>query len=916
MADTPAVVYMLDQTGQVQKIDASTARDAQAQGLTLASPDQARDYELEQKYGNQEGKAALEGGLRGLTFGLSDQVLTKSGAVTPEALKGRQEYNPATSTISEFAGAAAPMLIPGVGEAEGAVRAGAEAAEGASTLAKVARYAPSNLVSGVGKAAEHAVSGLMPEAGNSLAARMIAKAVPKTAGSAIDGALWSAGHEVSENALGDPNQTAESVLAHVGLGALFGGALGGLTGAAEEAVPAAVGRAKDVLADIYGQGKESLGKLYGSELGQKITGTSADTANVLMSNKEDVEKLLQQFPKMEGPLQDATPESAEFILKNYQKALTGDARKEMATQTREQIQELLEQSDKVHKRIYTDFAPNEADNLLQGVDSRAADEQVGKMMDKLGAAADQMRAEPELYNQSQTRALEKMQEGLNRDAVAGLTPAESFKRLSTLRQQIDEITTFDSKLSGISDRNTNKVLRGLRSDVRDTLHDESIWGEQGARKAALDDASNGWFKQTGKKSDFKKLFLDSEGKVSTTKMDTWINSLGKDKGQVGAEALAGFIDSARKVIDEAETSYKAAPVGEFDHEALTDLVNKSADQTQAARQAGEITAKMKYEMSGGMGIPNSGPIGAVADQAAGGLHSAVGLGLGVLHPVAGVAMAAAKALKGVGSVPRTAATLAMLERMGQKVGKAIESGTATLVKAGVKASYVGRGEVAAGLSRYAAKTYDDQVKDYEKTTEKITQLAQNFDQMHAAVTDSTSGLFQHAPQTAGAMQATQTTQVQFLFSKIPQHPKAGPLSPKWKPTPMEMGKFNRYLETVNKPLGILKKASAGTLMPEHVEALAAVYPQLHQKIQTQLIASLPKDPSKVPYASRRGIGMLLGQPMDGSFTARSIKASQAAFAPPAPAKGPKPTLGGLSKLTVSSRFLTPQQASAQRGGGE
>jgi hypothetical protein len=402
-----------------------------------------------------------------LTFGLSDQALTKTGLVAPEDLKGREEANPATATVSEIAGATAPMLVPGVGEAEGA-----------GLAARIASKAPSALVSKVGQAAEHVAARFAPEAGASIASRIAAKAIPKAIGSGVEGMAYGLGHEVSENALGDPNQTAQSVLAHVGLAGLLGMGLGAGVGAGEVVVPEAVGKARDALANLYGKGEDALGRLYKTGIGEKLTGTSADTAELLMGNKEKVAGLLEKFPAMEKPLSQASPEDAAYILDNFDKALVGNQRREAATGMREQLQSVLDEVSKAHKKIYTGMSEREEEALLQHVSPHVADEQVGKAIDKLSAAIDKMRSEPELYNQAQARALEQIHEGVVRDAVAGLTPADSFRRLNTLRGQISEHTKFNSSLLGTTEQNSNSVLLDLRSAVRGILHDESAWGSR------------------------------------------------------------------------------------------------------------------------------------------------------------------------------------------------------------------------------------------------------------------------------------------------------------------------------------------------------------------------------------------------------------------------------------------------------
>lgn len=168
----------------------------------------------EEKYGtpSQMALAAGEGAARGL---LSPPVATglevASGLTTGEDIRGRQETNPWTAGASELAGFAAPAILTGGMSAE---------AQG------LARFTQSGGLQAVGKLLEGA--GL--KAGESLASKVGVGA----AKIAIDSAILSAGDEVSKMITQDPNQSAESAIAHVGLsagiGAVFGGGGAGIAG--------------------------------------------------------------------------------------------------------------------------------------------------------------------------------------------------------------------------------------------------------------------------------------------------------------------------------------------------------------------------------------------------------------------------------------------------------------------------------------------------------------------------------------------------------------------------------------------------------------------------------------------------------------------------------------------------------------
>lgn len=207
-----------------------------------------------------EVKAFAEGAGRGLTFGLSDLALTKTGLVEPKLMEARREANPVAAIGGEVAGTAASLLIPGGGALGAAGKLG-RVAEGA-----VARVA-----------------------GEGLAGRLVAKAT----GGALEGSLFGMGSAVSESALGDTDLTAEKLLAGAGVGAVVGGGLGALGGLAAEGLGAAKGKlnalAKEKVAQAEAKaasmGAESAAEETASLRG-KYGGEAQKSSRLLNNAKE------------------------------------------------------------------------------------------------------------------------------------------------------------------------------------------------------------------------------------------------------------------------------------------------------------------------------------------------------------------------------------------------------------------------------------------------------------------------------------------------------------------------------------------------------------------------------------------------------------------------------------------------------
>lgn len=167
-------------------------------------------------------KATGLGLARGLTLGLSDQAIVKSGLMTSEQLRELKEANPILSGAGELAGFVAPLITTGgvTGVAGAAVKGAGKAGQLTERM--------------VAKALKDAVK---TKAEKRLVNKIINKSLPKAAGSAVEGAAFGVGQVLSEDALGTAEANAENLIAGASLGAVTGGAVGGAFGAFSASIP-------------------------------------------------------------------------------------------------------------------------------------------------------------------------------------------------------------------------------------------------------------------------------------------------------------------------------------------------------------------------------------------------------------------------------------------------------------------------------------------------------------------------------------------------------------------------------------------------------------------------------------------------------------------------------------------------------
>jgi hypothetical protein len=255
--DLDAVYKLKLPNGQISDTPGANLEAALKAGASFyGKNDLLKDQETE-KFDSipQQVAAGGLGAARGLSLGLSDLVLTKSGLVSPEYLQKQEEYNPNIGTAGEVAGAIAPAIL----------------SSGSSTAANILSKTPAGLVSALGSEATslgaNAASKIIPKTFSPLVQNVVTKAAEMGIGSAAEGALYGGGKAVSESAIQNKPLTAEAVLANGGYGALIGGLTGGALGAGVEVAGAGAKKVLDKISDLVGNSKDLESRLVVRGLG-------------------------------------------------------------------------------------------------------------------------------------------------------------------------------------------------------------------------------------------------------------------------------------------------------------------------------------------------------------------------------------------------------------------------------------------------------------------------------------------------------------------------------------------------------------------------------------------------------------------------------------------------------------------------
>jgi hypothetical protein len=743
--------------------DADFTPDAPATGGFVPDNQFVSD---EQRYGGTQGaiRTGLRNALSGATLGLSDVALTKSGLVNPEQARLENETNPIAAGVGKTLGGAGALVGSG------------------------------------GAAAPLEAAGLPSlEAG--------------VAGGALEGAALTAGNQVSDRALGNPELTAQKALAEIGMGTAFGGGLGVL---GETVVPAITNKLSEGLQSL----KEAL----------------------------------------EGP---NTPAATRSMVKTLQGVF--DSSKEAASD------------------LYEKAAPA---NIKAGLESaqvpleeaRAAS---GHIIEQIQEQA------PNLSSPSSVRALQDKLGGLQDAIEEAKSPYAAHKALSDFATDIDKGNVIKfGPVKSAAEMGDQEILHGLRSEVRDTLKDPSIWGQEAATHYA--ETSDAYASYANARKNFQQLFMrklaDGDRVVDPSKIQTFFNNTGKPTQDLRHQALQEFIQQSQALADKSQNY---AGFQEAEGDIAKAIQSRAKDQASLQGLADALTRERTGLSGLGSKLKSVGWVP--------GLHvvGALGAGLEAVGRVTNpyVEGSALKALY---------EKLGVLESINEKVGDSIEAGARSIARGG---------ELAKG-----ARGAVEGAGTYQKHVKRLDQLADPETMMNH-LSHTTGSLQQSAPNVTQGIQGAVGRAAQFLQSKIPRPQRELPMDGEWEASPSQKDKFNRYYAAVDSPLSVLKQVKSGSVSNEALEALQVVHPELLQEMRAKVMENLtPQAMARMPYSVKIAVNKFLGEPLTESMLPPVIIANQSIYsamnqAKQAAAAGQqKSTQTGLAKLGLSKRAATETQS--------
>lgn len=920
MADSivqPGQVQVLNPTGDLGSIPEADLQSALAQGYRQATPQDVSSFQLQKKYGTpgQQALTAVEGVAKGLAGPLATGAETALG-VDPEAIRGREEANPTTAGVSEVAGFLGPAIASGGATMLG--KAGVVgAAKVAPLLAKAAQFTEAGLLSGAGHAAE--------KAAGSFIINQTAKDVVR---GAFESALFQGGEELSKKFKEDPNQTAETAIANLGLASVLGGVFGGATGAlmrkagiksAEEALvnptqgfvseaDRPLLEAGDLATSIkYAEGMKPAEKEGILDSFLTKSGLNKEKANAgeirgaaerlgapalegMISDSKWIQRaedsLINGAPTYSGLKRRALYDSAYKTVEGAVDGVLGEGSKltkaELGNQLKSSIASKLEAQNAPIKALYDQLKADHQTILLPknaGKDISAALRELQEF--KLGSGTPQGR--------------------MVKEVLGGL------KKLQTVDDVKAYKTLLNQSLSPTSSPGEKRVM-SIIGDMLSNLEESSVetFAKNSAKVGAPEYAA-----RTMALLDQRKL-ANKGYKELIEKVKTLSEQLGKGRvhglqdalhfinekltpeevtGRLFSKNNSEFLKFFSKEFPEEAALMRDYQKGALREGAMREdklsprtlftKLNKLEPEIKASLFSKEELAKLGDAETYLTAFPkNFNPSGTAGAMDMRDYFSPSKAATQNLRD-----LAVEKFIKGVGASPETANAVALAKATVQG-DKAATKAIRSLLKPGSEMP-----DHVIPMAAHRQKLIR-LVADYEASPDKM--LGMN---------DSNPVDEYQAP-----FAATTARAVSYLASVKPDTTPKSPLDPVLPPDPFKQADYERALDLAQQPLMVMALMKKGTLRPTDIQTIRAIYPSMYQGLVTKMMSEVVDAKTKgqdIPYQTRMQMSMFMGQPLDSTMTPMAILAAQPKGRQPqggmTPIETAKKDTKGLSKMVGLSQ---------------
>lgn len=855
-------------------------------------------------------KTAAEGVAEGVLGPLAP-IAERAMGVDPEAMRAREEINPVISGVAEGAGLVGSALT-GVGAGAAFTKLGAKATEKAAA-----------------------------KLGTGIAARVAGAAIS----SAVENTAFQVSDEVSKLIKEDPNQSIESAAMSIGLSGLIGAGVGGGAKGTMELWKAGPGKQLESLMSIIkrknagGTPVDTLGLDIPPEI-QAVIGSNPKAAQafqVLMESNSkagaNLQETVKQFKKNISEASGTTLgfEAAELdALENLSKAKLGsDVSNKLVNTLKQTVEPIAEQYDRIRGQFKNAVVGQEEraeisskllnliqeSGLHQGINEDAL-KLVNKVISKIEAPAS---------------AAVSIIKGEGMDMLRQIKPVKQAPDITADELQKIAKQVYDVSPFGHPNYAVGKQIRGILDDALENSLTRN------AEKVGLETLENLKNANANYKQ-FKEVIEQLNdrlhmGRIAETGIKGFVSSIEKMNPEDIASRLSLRKDFKLQQLLEATFPDVAAQVrknelAEVVKRSLKDgIIDPNKLQNNISKLEPElrdylINPQVKGELTALHDMLSSLPIKMNTSGTAKTLDAlwrrmpesgtAVVAGLMGHNPIAGWLLGAAG--KYLGSELPDSARLAVLRFLGSE--KSFNSAGLKSFTNTVDAIYKSEAMLSKGTKAILGLGPLPVIKNIsDGEREKLKKQVDEFAAKPDSWFDDVSPLQYYAEDLQGGAVQTAATAVQYLASLRPNTEPQGPLDSPLKASKTAEAAYNNALNIANNPAIVLKRLSDGLLTLQDIQHLSKLYPALYAKMQTKLmdqIVEAKHAKKNIPYKTKLGLSMFMGQPLDSSMQPMAIQANQPQQAvpqgqPPQPAH----STAKLSKAPLNSQ-TTSQAIDSRR----
>lgn len=896
----------VSQSGNINDLDPS---DVQSEEEYFSTPEQTT-------------KAALEGVGRGVAGPLAPLIEKKLG-VKPEDILAREKAHPVISGLGEAAGLiGTSVLAPEAGIGAIASKAG-EAVSGVTEAGAAVSAAEKAAVElGLkGKQAADYVSKTVP---------LTARVGSSTAKAAAEMAVLQGSDEVSKMILNDPDTSAATAMANVGMAGLLGGATGAFfTGAVSPLWKATIGsKSEEALGELKSFLDQGGKAPLPEKVGQSLTELGIQPDNVMKAALSGDPKAIQLFnelreaqhPEVLANLKALPEEVAKNVSERLGVSLedltsvsrhdAGEAyydafEKEYNSKYEPIAKELAARDEKAAKIFTSDEARlDQADRMIQsGIERVGTDSPYYKLYDTYAqrllakdTIGDVDKLSTEIFNSAKKLGIDPNERSALfhiRDMLKEFQDLEINKVLAK-SEKADELIAERAQANA-----KYRTFAKMSENLMDHLNVAGSFKGAGSLKSKLGEGftPEALVNKFSPKNNadivpfLAEHFPDTLAKVQEFEKKRFLSPyVYRDKGELSLDmkGLANKLEKSMK--DHPEYTRFALPEDALHKIQAAQTVLDAIPGIKSSGTAGWLSKLTRYT------IPTA--IGAIGTLAGHGLGASILIG---------------ELATRLGKHVPEAIKFNLLKFMGSEKPINAEGFKAGVdfvhnIMKGENAMIKAVGNIFKPGAQVLTTTNPVFVANREKLDKQVDKFQENPNEYMLAKNGNVGHYY---PDHQIALAANVTRNLQYLQGLKPQPTQLSPLDKPIPPSKAAIARYNRALDIANNPLVVLDKLKDGTIQASDVQDIKALYPSLYPKLSgyiTNTIAAQKANEEPIPYKTKMGLSLFLGQPLDSTMSPQAIISAQPK--PKAtPQQAPVKNKRGTASLGKSNKnYMTPNQS--------